>query len=218
MKILFKYPSRQRPDRFFEGVDNITQLIVDKENYEISCTLDLDDATMNNASIIQRIHSYPKISISWGHSKSKIDAINRNVPESGWDIICVMSDDMRWRTRGFDEIIRNHMPENLDALLHFPDDYAKDRVCTCPIIGYRYYLRDMYIYWPGYYSMWSDDEQTAVAKVRDCYIYVPDVIEIEHLHYTNNAKAKKDELYWRNDTYNADKVIFEQRKARGFDL
>jgi hypothetical protein len=49
-------------------------------------------------------------------------------------------------------------------------------------------------------------------------VLVPDAMQIEHLHYTNNRKAVKDELYWRNDTYNKDKEIFEQRKARGFDL
>jgi hypothetical protein len=64
--------------------------------------------------------------------------------------------------------------------------------------------------------MWCDDEATEVAKLRACYIEVPG--EIEHLHYTNGSKAKKDELYWRNDTYNTDKAVFEQRKARGFDL
>jgi hypothetical protein len=53
--------------------------------------------------------------------------------------------------------------------------------------------------------------------MRGKYILVPG-IQIEHLHYTNDRKAVKDELYWRNDTYNKDKVIYEQRKARGFDL
>jgi hypothetical protein len=125
---------------------------------------------------------------------------------------------MRFNTYGFDDIIRRHMPENLDALLHFPDDYAKDRVCTCAIIGYRYYQRDNYVYHPAYYSMFCDDEQTEIAKDRGCYVYIPDAIVIEHLHYTNDRKVVKDELYWRNDTYNADKEVFEQRKARGFDL
>ncbi len=159
-----------------------------------------------------------RLIVKWGTSKSKIHAINRDLDNlPAWDILICMSDDMRFRTWGYDEIIRKHMPVNLDGFLHCHDDYAKDRVCTVSIIGRKYYERDGYIYHPEYYSMWCDDEATEVAKQRGCYIHVPGVA-IEHLHYTNNAKAAKDELYWRNDTYNADKLIYQQRKARNFDL
>jgi hypothetical protein len=180
--------------------------------------LDDDDATMNNEEVKKRIAGYRNVYIKWGTSTSKIHAINRDldtVPD--WAILVNASDDMRFRTFGFDDIIRKHMPENLDGFLHAYDDYAKDRVCTVSIIGKRYYQRDGYVYHGDYYSMFCDDEATEVAKRRGCYIHVPDV-SIEHLHYTNNRKAVKDELYWRNDTYNKDQEIFELRKARGFDL
>lgn len=216
MKILFKYPSRQRPQRFFEGLDNIAQLVSNKNDYIISCTLDTDDATMNNEEVITRIHSYPNTSIAWGVSRSKIDAVNRSMPND-WDVACVMSDDMRFRTHGFDNLIREYMPADLDGFIHLQDDYAKDRVATVSILGRKYYERDNAIYNEAYYSMWCDDEETEKAKIRGKYILVPGT-HVEHLHYTNNAKAKKDELYWRNDTYNADKKIFEQRKAMNFGL
>jgi hypothetical protein len=216
MKILFKYPSRQRPDRFFDGLQNIIDHIADKDNYHISCTLDTDDTTMNNEAVVNKINNFYNTSIAWGVSKSKIDAVNRSVPDN-WDIICVMSDDMRFRTHGFDNLIRQYMPTDLDGFVHLMDDYAKERVCTVSILGRKYYERDGYIYHPDYYSMWCDDEESEKAKLRGKYILVPD-IHLEHLHYTNGSKAKKDELYWRNDTYNKDKVVFEQRKARGFDL
>lgn len=220
MKILFKYPSRQRPDQFFEGMDNIVRNAADKENYHIACTIDEDDHLMNNPDVISRIRAYAHSTIVLGKSTSKVHAVNRNLNDGilpEWQIVVCMSDDMRWRTYGFDNIIREFMPESLDGFLHAYDDYAGARVCTVSILGYRYYQRDMYIYNPSYYSMWCDDEATEVAKRRGCYIHVPG-ISLEHLHYTNNRKAVKDELYWRNDTYNADKEIFEQRKARNFDL
>lgn len=218
MKILFKYPSRSRPERFFEGLQNLVDNIHDKNNYHISCTLDIDDESMNNESIINKILSYPNTSIAWGRSESKVHAVNRDLPNYG-DIICVMSDDMRFKTFGFDDIIRKHMPSSLDALVHFPDDYAKEKVCTVAIIGRKYYERDGFIYQPNcYYSMFCDDEQTDVSKIRGCYIFIPDAMEIDHLHYTNMGKAGKDALYRRNDTYLADKRIYEERKARNFDL
>jgi hypothetical protein len=220
MTILFNFASRSRPEKFFEGLNNIMANCTSND-YFIVAKLDNDDGHMNNGCIKQTLtDKYPQVIVKWGTSTSKIHAINRDLNDVGlpkWDILINMSDDMRWGTFGFDDIIRQHMPVNLDGFLHVPDDYAQERVCTTSIIGYRYYQRDMYVYHPEYYSMWCDDEATDVAKARSCYVMVPGV-SLEHLHYTNDRKAVKDELYWRNDTYNKDKVVYEQRKARGFDL
>lgn len=217
MTICYSFASRQRPDRFFETLDNIIQMSA-QQNHFIVAKLDTDDPTMNNDAIKARIDSYPGVLVRWGTSRSKIHAINRDLEDlPPWDVMVCASDDMRFRTHGFDDLIRQHMPADLDGFIHLQDDYAKERVATVSILGRKYYERDNAIYNEAYYSMWCDDEETEKAKIRGKYILVPD-IHIEHLHYTNNAKAKKDELYWRNDTYNADKKIFEQRKERGFDL
>lgn len=219
MTILFNFASRSRPDKFFETLDNIVRNCASND-YFIVCKLDEDDTTMTDAYVRRKLLTYPKVIIKWGTSTSKIHAINRDLNNGDlptWSILINMSDDMKWGTFGFDDIIRQHMPANLDGFLHVPDDYAQDRVCTTSIIGYRYYQRDMYVYHPDYYSMWCDDEATEVAKARGCYIQVPG-IQLEHLHYTNMGKAGKDALYRRNDTYLADKRIYEERKARNFDL
>lgn len=221
MTILFNFASRSRPEKFFETLDNIIRNCASTD-YFIVAKLDVDDVEMNNMQVIGKLdENYPMVIQRWGTSTSKIDAINRSINDGKlppWSILVNCSDDMRFKTFAFDNIIRKHMPDNLDALLHFPDDYAKERVCTCAIVGYRYYQRDMLVYRPEYYSMFCDDEQTDVAKARGCYVYVPDEMEIEHLHYTNMGKAGKDALYRRNDTYLADKRIYEERKARNFDL
>lgn len=217
MTICYSFASRSRPDRFFETLDNI-QTMSAQQNHFIVAKLDEDDQSMNNDYIRSRIASYPSVLVKWGTSKSKIHAINRdldNIPD--FAILICASDDMRFRTYGYDDIIRKHMPENLDGFIHLQDDYAKDRVATVSILGRTYYQRDNQIYSDAYFSMWCDDEETAKAKLRGCYILV-DGQHIEHLHYTNNAKAKKDELYWRNDTYNADKAVFEERKKHNFYL
>jgi hypothetical protein len=218
MTICYSFASRSRPARFFETLDNI---IVNSasNDFFIVAKLDDDDMAMNDPLIKQKIaDNYPMVIVKWGMSKSKIHAINRDLEElSHWDIMVCVSDDMRFRTYGFDNIIRRAMPVNLDALIHCPDDYAKERVCTVAILGRKYYERDGFIYRDCYYSMFCDDEQTEVSKLRGCYIFLPEV-QIEHLHYSNNAKAKKDELYWRNDTYNKDKEVFLKRQSLNFKL
>lgn len=221
MIILHNFASRSRPTQFFQTLDNII-LNSASPDYFIVAKLDEDDMTMNDPMVKQKISdNYPMVIVKRGASESKIHAINRDLNDGDlpkWDILVNVSDDMRFKTFGFDDIIRKHMLESLDALLHFPDDYAKEKVCTCAIVGYRYYQRDMFVYNPAYYSMWCDDEQTDIAKARGCYVYAPGVMEIDHLHYTNLGKAPKDALYRRNDTYLADKRIYEERKARNFDL
>jgi hypothetical protein len=218
MTICYSFASRSRPTRFFETLDNIIVNSASKDFF-IVAKLDDDDMTMNDPMVKERLLSYPMVIVKWGTSKSKIHAINRDLEDlPHWDIIVCASDDMRFRTIGFDNIIRQYMPVDLNGYIHLMDDYAKDRVCTVDIKGRKYFeRRGRKIYVGDYYSMWSDDEETEVAKILKVYILVPD-IHIEHLHYTNGSKAKKDDLYWRNDTYNADKAVFEQRKARGFDL
>jgi hypothetical protein len=216
MTICYSLASRSRPSRFFDTLDNIIVMSASND-YFIVVKLDDDDMTMNDPLVKERLLSYPMVIVKWGTSTSKIHAINRDLEGFTFDILICASDDMRFRTIGFDNIIRKNMTANLDAFIHCPDDYAKDRVCTVSILGRAYFQRDHYIYHSDYFSMWCDDEATEVAKLRGCYVWLPEV-SIEHLHYTNGSKAKKDELYWRNDTYNKDKEIFEQRKARGFDL
>jgi hypothetical protein len=217
MTICYSFASRSRVDRFFETLDNI-QTMSAQQNHFIVAKLDDDDTAMNNDAVRARLSSYPGVLQKWGTSKSKIHAINRDLEDlPHWDIMVCLSDDMRFRTYGFDDLIRQFMPADLDGFLHLQDDYAKERVATVHIVGHKYYQRDNYIYNNAYYSMWCDDEAQAVAQIRGKYILVPGT-HIEHLHYTNNAKAKKDELYWRNDTYNADKKIFEQRKKMNFGL
>lgn len=217
MTICYSFASRSRVDRFFETLDNIIQMSA-QQNHFIVAKLDTDDPTMNNDAIKARIESYPGVLVRWGTSRSKIHAINRDLEDlPHWDVMVCASDDMRWLTPGFDNLIRQYMPTDLDGYLHFMDTYAGDRVCTVDIKGRTYYQRDNCIYFDCYYSMWADDHNTAIAKIRGKHILVPG-IHLDHLHYTNNAKAKKDELYWRNDTYNADKKIFEQRKAMNFGL
>ena len=83
-KILFKYASRSRNEKFFDGLDNILNNLNDLNNFCILCSLDADDETMNNQQSIKRITEYVKkypanIVVKFGKSKNKIDAINRDV-------------------------------------------------------------------------------------------------------------------------------------------
>lgn len=76
-KILYKFASRNRPEKFFKAVDNIIEMSR-SDDYMIMATLDIDDPTMANAVVRDKINSYgSKLKAYYGTSKSKVDAINK---------------------------------------------------------------------------------------------------------------------------------------------
>lgn len=218
MKILYNLASRSRPQQFFETLDNLREMSAC--SYIVLAKLDKDDQEMYNDQVMAKLRKYPEVAIKWGLSNSKIDAINRDLKDSTLlqevDIIINLSDDQRFIGQDFDDIIRKHMPDDFDAFLHFPDQYAKASVSTMSIMGRAYFERTGKIYADDYYSLFADLEETEKAKLLGKYIYVNQQI-FEHLHFTAGL-SDKDALYQRNNTFKQDVRVYNARRNRNFDL
>lgn len=218
---LFKFPSRNRPDRFFSSLDSIYKNVSDKNYFHVCATLDEDDLLMNNKTVIDRINTYPNISIAWGKSTSKINAINRNMPDIHWDICINMSDDMIFTTFGFDVMIGvdmlNHFPD-YSGLLHYPDQDAKAALATLYVAGRKWWeFRGKQIYHPSYKSLWCDNEEQLAAKTCGKYLYLgfPLVLHLNPAY----GHLPKDEMFERQQSdWSVDESNFLQRRAINFDL
>jgi hypothetical protein len=222
MRLLIKYTSRSRPDRFFFGLDSIVNNLMRPKDHQILCTFDTDDTSMNNAEVIAKLASYHDYNITWvfGESTSKISAINSDIDkaDSDWDILVNMSDDMEFTERGFDQFIcyemEKHFPDT-DGVLHFPDGYTNERLITMSIIGRKYFERFGYIYHPDYKSLWCDNEFTELAKRNNKYAYIP-----QHIFTHNHpawGKVETDEQYRHTESFNSeDHATFKRRKKAGF--
>lgn len=227
-KILFKFASRSRNQKFFTGLDNILNNLADLENFCILVSLDVDDITMNNPDSIRRIteyvNKYPdKIIVKFGYSKNKIDAINRDVNEIkeifDFDILINFSDDMEFTAHSFDEVIRNkfylHYADT-DGNIYFNDGYVGDRISTMSIIGRKYYDKFNYIYHPSYSSLWCDNEYTEVAKRNQKIIYFHENI-FKHNHPANIG-GFIDEQYVRTESFSEiDRQNYESRLKNNFN-
>lgn len=228
LKLLIKYPSRGRVDRFFDGMDSIYNNLSDKENTFVLVTADNDDPAMNDHLIWSRILEYGNVSPIYGVSESKIAAVNRDMDIKGaswndWDIVCVMSDDIRFCVYGFDDIIRTemiqHFPEG-DGYLHFCEKDSQAALNVMTIIDRKYYDRFGFIYHPEYKSLWCDNEQTEIAKMLGRYRY----INYEIFHHFNPAynypNMPKDEMFIRQQEigWTIDQETYQRRKARNFDI
>jgi hypothetical protein len=227
-KILFKYASRSRNQKFFSGLENIIQNLGDLNNFCILVSLDVDDTTMNNPDTIKKlteyIHKYPqKIIVKYGHSKSKIDAINRDVNEVkekfDFDILVNFSDDMEFIKHSFDEIIRDKFYvhyQGTDGNIYFNDGFVGDRISTMSIIGRKYYDRFNYIYHPSYVSLWCDNEYTELAKMNQKLMYFSENI-YRHNHPANVGGFIDEQLVKTESFAEMDRKNYELRLANKFE-
>jgi len=210
MKILYKFPSRSRPHKFFAALNNIHSL-AKHDDFEVLATLDRDDATMTDASVVDRMRSIPKLRWYFGVSNSKIEAINRDMQFAGeFDILLVHSDDMEFTMPGFDlEILKAF--EDFRGLVHFPDQVAGNRLITYPMMHQDYFLRDCWIYHPDFKSVYADNFQQDLAKRRGMYKFVNLPI-LMHKH-SMWGYGVHDALMLRNENgenYHKDKLTWQR--------
>lgn len=213
MKILIKYATRGRSKWFQKAINNIVETIGDVD-YKILVSADLDDVEMNN-EWIQEFCKNKKAILNYGHSDSKIHAINRDMEHAGeWDILVNMSDDMHFVTPRWGQYliqcIQNRWGNSLDFFAHFNDGNAGEALATMSIIGRTYYERDGYIYYPGYKSFSCDAEAYYVAILRGCHHYFPNIF---FLHQdSRNSPPPSDKVYQKNSlaTHHDTKLYFER--------
>lgn len=223
MKILYKLPSRERPEKFFSVLDNLYSLSR-HDNFKIISSHDLDDYSMNNEQVKERMKEYKNLIPCFGNSKTKIQAINSDMDVlSQWDILVVVSDDMLFTAEGFDlEIVdsfKKYSP-NLDYGIHWPDTYGKHELCVMSVMGRNLYDYFGYIYFGGYLSNYADNEYTSAIRILNKYWFRPVKI-FDHIHPAYDISLPKDPLYMRNmnlNTQATDNMLYIQRRDNNFGL
>jgi hypothetical protein len=204
MKLLIKFPTRDRKDKFFKVLDKYYALLDNINNVEFCISIDDNDPTMNNDVVLDKLETYENLSYFIGYSKSKIEACNADINEiDDWDVVLLASDDMIPQVKGYDKLILENMEKyypDTDGVLWFYDGNRKDLNTLC-ILGKKYYDRFNYIYHPGYKSFYCDDEFTRVANILNKQTFIETII-IKHEHpdipqYQNRF----DKLYALNNKY-----------------
>jgi hypothetical protein len=220
MKILIKFPTRGRKDKFFQVLNVYYQLASNKDNMEFQITIDSDDETMNNEIVLSKLTEYKNLKYTLGVSKNKIHAVNRDLIIGNSDIILLASDDMIPKVMGYDDIIRNKMIElypDTDGVLWFNDGHQKNKLNTLCILGRKYYERFDYIYHPDYTSLWADNEFMDVANLLKKQTYSDQII-IKHEH-PDVGFGQRDFVHFDNSKFdNIDRNIYLKRKSNNFYL
>jgi len=221
MKLLIKFPTRNRKNKFFKVLRQYQNLCEDLDNTYFLITLDNDDESMNPSDVEDIFNTFKNIKVVYGTSNSKIHAVNRDIElVNDWDIVLLASDDMTPKVKGYDNIIRNKMKElysDTDGILWFNDGHMGNKLNTLCILGKKYYDRFGYIYHPEYKSVWSDNEFMLVGNILGKQTYFEQVI-IEHEH-PDWGYGSRDEIHQNNSkNENQDKLLFTKRKDNNFYL
>ena len=221
MKLLIKFPTRNRKNKFFKVLKKYQNLCEDLTNTYFLITLDNDDESMLPSEVDQIFRTFKNVKVIYGNSNSKIHAINRDIElVDDWDIVLLASDDMVPKVKGYDNVIRDKMKENYpdtDGVLWFNDGHQGNKLNTLSILGKKYYERFGYIYYPEYKSVWSDNEFMMVGNLLGKQTYFDEVI-IEHEH-PDWGYGNRDVIHQINyNNENHDKLLFMKRKENNFFL
>ena len=220
MRLLIKFPTKKRKHKFFNVLKKYQNFLSDQNNVNFLITLDTDDNEMNNNETVEILSTFKNVDFTFGVSKSKVDAINRDLyGKHDWDIILLASDDMIPQVKGYDKIIIDNMKKyypDTDGVLWFNDGNQGEKLNTLSILGKKYFDRFGYIYYPEYKSTWCDNEFMDVANILKKQTYFQDVI-IKHEHpdwgYGYRDIIHQENL--KNELH--DKSLYEKRKKINFN-
>jgi len=217
MKLLIKFPTRNRPNKFLKVLNTYVRNLDDKTT-KIIVSCDLDDITMTEEHIKDVIEQYDNVTMFYGNNKSKIEAINADLDNVDFDILLLASDDMIPVVKGYDTIIKNNMSKlypDTDGVLWFNDGYQGNKLNTLCILGKKYYDRFGYIYNPEYISVWSDNEFMDVGNILGKQTYFDEVI-IQHQH-PDWGFGERDMVHTNNLVNESkDRQTYIKRKEKNF--
>jgi len=192
-------------------------------------TADVDDESMMNSYVYTKIvNEYKNIKVVYGKSESKIHAINRDLNNVGeywsdvadWDIVMVLSDDIRMTMPSWDEVIRMEMqikfPQG-DGYLHFQEKDTKRLLNVMEIMDRTYYERFGFIYHPSYKSLWCDNEKTELAKMLGRYKYIENEIFV-HENPVYGYQPRDEMFDAQQALWGEDEQNFLARKAIRFEI
>jgi len=222
MKVLLKYPSRERPDKFKENIERWETYLSDSNEFHWLFSVDNDDPTLDQYQEIIRNTTKNPYHFHINAPTGKIGACNANVNEvlktQKYDMIWLVSDDMSPEINNFDKIIEDEMTRHypdFDGAVHINDGLQGIRLCTFSCMGVKYYHRFNYLYHPDYKSCFCDDEFTQIAWAQRRMIWIPEVL----VRHEWVGLTTKDELHQKNHKImHEDQPIYQKRAASGFPI
>jgi hypothetical protein len=150
-----------------------------------------------------------------GRNRSLVDAANRAAGLASADLLIVVSDDFGCPER-WDEALAQVVGGRLRSAVLVHDGLA-GAIMTLPILGRDWYRELGYVYHPGYFSLFADDDLTFHARSLGILIDARHLV-FPHRHCSAGL-SPEDATYRRQNElrhYWAGWRLFERRRVVGF--
>lgn len=218
MKISCLHPSRNRAIRAHAAYSDWLFKTSGKHEIEWIVSIDNDDQQADEYRL--RFNPYAA-SIIQHNNRSLVDAVNRAAQASTGELLVVVSDDFTCPEGWDDSLAKISKTEPCAIWVNdgysYPKPSPDNRLLTLPILNRAAYLQLGYVYYPGYFSMFADNDLYEVCDANGW------IVDAGHLTFTHNHPSiglnPEDSTYLRQNSRQAwqiGKRLFEQRKAKEF--
>lgn len=207
------HPSYKRPELAVRAARNWLNKAKNPENIEYILCLATPDPTTNDY-LKQFENLINSVDIIFYEEANMVKQVNYAATIATGNLLIDISDDFDC-PQDWDEKLLQSLEGKEDYIVKTQDGIQKF-IMTLPIMDSKYYERFGFIYHPDYNHMFGDEELACVGKLLNKTVTLD--LLFPHLHYITGAMVK-DETNIRNDGfYPIDKITFNKRKARNFDL
>lgn len=206
------HPSRQRLDRSEAAIHEWRGNASGHHAIEYFLSVDEDDPDLEG---YRDLAARLQVRLVVGANRSLVDAVNRAAALSSGDLLIVVSDDFGC-PRLWDDALATVAGTRRDMAIQVHDGHSAERL-TLPIVGRALYERLGYLYYPGYFSMFADDDLTSIAKSLGGVVDAHH-LQFPHRHYTLGL-AELDATYARqnaNDKWWSGWRLYQSRVATEF--
>lgn len=172
-------PTRARPGRFLEMSESAVKTA--SSEIEFCVYVDEDDPQLEAYQALALFSNQIRLSV--GPRCVLSEAWNRAAEMAQGDILMLCADDLLFRTKGWDQRIREEFEKVPDriVLVHGRDGYQDARLATHPFL-HRRWIDVVGTFMPVYFSAWYNDTWlTEVADRIGRRVFLSDVL-IEHMH------------------------------------
>ncbi len=218
--LLVLIPTRSRPERFFKQLDNYYYNLSGETRYCFLVNCDEDDETMNNPEVREKLGTYPNLIYTFQPGSTRIDAYNRNLSTTAYDILLAASEDLEPQVWGYDKKIigqmKTHFP-GYDGVLNYHDGYVGERCNIYPIAGRKFIARLGHFYHPEYTALCANEELTVISRILGKERIINEIL-LKHRHPAHGERPWDDLDRLREGFKDQDKQVFLNHKKNRFDL